>query len=387
MRLKLSQIYVFSLYAALIGQACVLVGLPFKIHSVASLGTYLIVVASLLCLGAWFVDRQRNDYLNKLLLVGLIVFTGLSVLYSWVFSYAVFVKVMTFLELPIFLMTAEKINGKITKQAIYTINMLYPILFVILYISPLSHVYVTEYGVGEHENITLGYGNPNEVGMYLLFNFIVLFSALFKYENIYLKVLCIVETVFVGYLIILTDSRAAIIAAVLLVLASVLFKKDRLPLPVLLTVFAIPILFFFVLRWLPDFTILGEEFDTGRTRFYNMIFEQMNFEKFIFGDFTSFKLDNMHNALLSVFASLGVVSTVLFVVILFRQTKRLGRRIASKEKKVLLIGVLVIVIHSAVEAAVLVSGSAYATLLFMLYYLCLDDSKNEENSLNENIAY
>ena len=386
MRLKLSKMYVLSLYAALIGQTCMLIGLPFQIAFLTTLGTYSIVGASLLCVVTWFVNDKYDNGIGKLLLVVLTFFTLCSVVYSWVFSYSVFVRVITFLELPIFLLTADKIKSKVVKNFIYAFNMLYPVLFGVLLASPMSHRYYGEYGMITHENITLGYGNPNETAIYLLFNFIILFAAVFKFKNVFFKILCLVEAVFVGYLIFHTASRAAIVIAITVVLASVILKKIKLNGPILLGVFAIPIFFFFILRWFPDVTILGEAFDTGRSEMYEIIFTQLDFGKFLLGDFASFELGNAHNALLSIFASLGVVSTIFFVIILYRQAKNLGKTVAFKEKKVLLISVLAIIIHSSVEAAVFVSGTAYASLFFMLYYLCLDDSEMTEGPLNENTA-
>jgi len=384
MGLKLSKIYVFSLYSALIGQVCMLVGLPFQISLVTTLGTYLIVGASFLCLGVWLFEGEHNDVHGKLLFVFVIIFTLLSLTYSWVFSFEIFIKVFSFWELPIFLLTAEKIKSKRGKKVIYAINMFYPILFAVLLASPISHRYFDEYGIVEHENITLGYGNPNETSVYLMVNFIVLLAAVIRFHNIFLKIVCFLEAAFVAYLIFLTDSRAAMIVVISVALMSLFLKRIQLNRLILFCVFAIPIFFFFALKWFPGATIFGEAFDTGRAEMYIRVFEQMNFGKFLLGNFAEFRLENMHNALLSIFASIGVMGAIVFVVILYRQVKKLEKTVALKERRVLLIGVLAVIIHSSVEAAILVSGTAYATLFFTLYYLAIDDSKEKECLLYEN---
>lgn len=386
MSLKLSKMYVLSLYVTLFGQACMFIGLPFQIDLLTTLGTYSIVGAALLSLFIWFVNNDGDGW-GKLLFVVLTAFTVIAVLFSGKLSYSTFVKVMTFLELPIFLLTAEKIKSKAAKNIVYAFNMVYPVLFGALLASPMSHRYFSEYGIVTHENITLGYGNPNETSIYLMLNFIILFAGVFKFKAWYLKLLCLAEAAFMGYLVFLTDCRAAIIVVGSVALLSVVLKRIRLYRPILWIVFTVPIFFFFALRWFPNLIVLGDAFDTGRSELYRVVFEQLDFGKIILGDFNTFALNNLHNALLSVFASLGLVCVLVFTIILFLQTKSLGKTVAIKERKVLLLGVLAVVVHSSVEAAVLVAGTAYAASFFTLYYLCIDDSEAIEDITNENIAH
>ncbi len=386
MSLKLSKMYVLSLYVALFGQACMFIGLPLQTDLLTTLGTYSIAGAALLSLFIWFVNNDGDGW-GKLLFAVLTAFTVIAILFSGKLSYSTFVKVMTFLELPIFVLTADKIKSKAAKNIVYAFNMVYPVIFGALLASPISHRYFSEYGVVFHENITLGYGNPNETSIYLMVNFIILFAGVFKFKAWYVKLLCLAEATFIGYLVFLSGCRATIIVVVSIALLSVVFKRIRLYRPILWIVFAVPVFFFFALRWFPDLIVMGDVFDTGRSEMYRVVFDQLDLGKIILGDFDTFALNNLHNALLSVFASLGSVCVLIFTIILFLQTKSLGKTVAIKERKVLLIGVLALVVHSSVEAALLVSGTAYAASFFTIYYLCVDDSEAIEDITNESVAH
>lgn len=385
MRIKLSSCYAVTLYMALLGQACMLVGLPYEISPLTTIGTYSIAASALISAIVWFIDGRQEDAINKATFVSIIIFLAFALLYSSALSFDTFLQVITFLELPIFLLTADKLKSRTAKNVIYAANMVYPILFGLLFSSPFAYRYYSYAGPVDIDSITLGYSNPNETAIHLLFNFIILFSAIFRFKNYILKLLCLIGAAFSGHLITLTDGRAAIFLALVVLVLSLVLRKVHLKTPLLLAVFAVPVLFFIFSKHFTEMDFMGESFDTGRHILYATVFDNLDFGKFVLGDYAEFGLQNTHNAFLSVFASLGIIVAGVFVLILIRQTKVLGKTAATGYRKPLLLGFLAIIIHSAVEAAVLVAGTAYASSVFMLYYLILDDSTGD--SSNENTAY
>ena len=95
----------------------------------------------------------------------------------------------------------------------------------------------------------------------------------------------------------------------------------------------------------------------------------------------------MHNGMLSVVASLGIVVFGVYFTALYFGYKRILRgTVGKRDYMPLALGMLGIILHSVAEAAPLVSGSVYAVSIFMIAYLAVPEKETNGSEEIENIA-
>ena len=252
-------------------------------------------------------------------------------------------------------------------------------MFLFFYNSGFSHRFVGQYGETVHPHITLGYGNPNEAGLYLMLCAFILLSAVFHYKSRMMKILCLGEILFCCYLLTAADCRITVVLYTAVAIAVLLCKKVSFSRAAMNVILLTPLFFVVLILAFPmleNITFLGSSFDTGRSILYREIIENLTFSSVLFGDFERYALSNMHNAYISIFASLGILPMVTFWGGLYMALKKCQNVvIEKKEHMVLLFSLLAIVVYSAVEAALLVSGSVYAASVFLLYYLYISNDE------------
>lgn len=377
MKIKLRSLYLWALYLALIGQCCALVGRPLQITALGSIGTLLVAGSSMLSFVLLFFDSFQDNQENRgfalLLLTVFAVLGGFIV--SMQYRYSSVVSVLMFLQIPVFLTVASRIHNRKAVDMVYWANAMQAMLFFAFFCSGFSHRYIAVYGETVHENLTLGYGNPNEAGIYLLMNGIMLLSGSFHYHD-KRRYLFWTEFIGIGYLICLTESRIVILMMLFVLVCTLGLRTFMLKRATRMLVMMLPALFILFSFFLPNLTILGEMLDTGRSTIYQNTISNMDRFSFFFGDLARFQLQNLHNAYLSIFASLGVFVFTLFVVLLSRSLKRVSMiRAEGKDQRALLFGFLAVIIHGSVEAALLTSGTVYSVSVYLLYFTLLEKMK------------
>ena len=198
--------------------------------------------------------------------------------------------------------------------------------------------------------------------------------------------ICLVETVYMGVLLVQTDCRAAIALTAAVLLATVFCKRISFGRFARNIIVFFPLGFVLLLLALPglgEMKFLGSALDTGRSSLYLNYLDNLTLQKFLFGDFVEYPLNNMHNAYLTIAASLGIFVGIVFTAVLYLAYKRCCMvSLQKKENMALLLGLTAILIHSAVEAAVLVNGSVYAASVFLLYYLVISCDEIAQNKVN-----
>ena len=394
MKFKISTVYTVILFVMLASQALILVGLPFGAYAMVSVGAWSIMLCEVLALIMLFADgkRQLLDN-NRLMMIAILALLSVCVvILSSSIDFDNIIKLVTFLQLPTFLFIATRNNTKKLKEVIYAANLLYPVLFFILYLSPLAYRFVGAYGEIRGDDITLGYNNPNETALYLMFCFFILLSAFFYYKNkLMVRFIAATEICFLAFLIYKTDCRAVLVVC-MLVFAYMLFSVELYVQPLFIgAIFIIPIIYTIIVVCFPSLAYLefmGETIENGRM---NIILEYIdNLDAFglLFGNFEKYNLNNMHNGMLSVVASLGiVVFGVYFAALYFGYKRILCGTVGKRDYMPLALGMLGIILHSIAEAAPLVSGSVYAASIFMIAYLAVPDKETNGSEEIENITH
>jgi O-antigen ligase len=100
-------------------------------------------------------------------------------------------------------------------------------------------------------------------------------------------------------------------------------------------------------------------------------------DRFLFGDFGTYQLKNLHNGTLSIYSSLGIIGLVLFYVYFFRAYLYiLVNGFKCRAAFIAFLGLLAIFVHSCTESAFMIGGSMYAgTYSILLILVKLDRKK------------
>ena len=374
MKIKTTTAYSILACLALISHLFSIVGLPMGYHRLVSFSVLLTTVISVLALMLIFVERDQSvDRTNDFTIFVILVVTIILSLLINKTGFSSWKKILTFLQLPAFLFAASRsVNTKI-RDVIYVTNGFYPALFWYFYNAPFAHRYEGEYGFVDHKNITLGFSNPNEAALYIMICAIIVLAAVFHYKAMPIKVLFTVEFVFLIFLLNQSGSRAAILMTVALSLIVLFKKKISFSAKKIRILFFVPLIVPLVLYCFPqlgDFLLMQETIDNGRGELVAEFIKEMNLGLFLLGDFKQYPLINWHNAPLSIMAAFGTITLITYWVYMYRGYKKLCiMTVEDGERKTLLLGAMVIIVYSAVESSLLVSGAVFALSGYLLLFL------------------
>lgn len=116
---------------------------------------------------------------------------------------------------------------------------------------------------------------------------------------------------------------------------------------------------------------LGDVFDTGRLLIYSDVLHSMDLKSFFLGQY-SYRFSNLHNLYVSLFATVGLLGTVVFAGLYFFVNKQLSRAYKTNPAKVAYIAICLYMFHASVESAMFLLGSVYAAIIISLYILCIN---------------
>lgn len=364
------------IYMLLVGMLAIQIATPLRINLIASFGTWIIVIATIAAfMMALFTQKIKGWYLLNI--VVLVVCVLASMVCTFVWEYQGIVAAVSFLEIPLLVTAYSECKKKKIQKAIYTSYIILSIYYQYISVTPYAHIYYTKYGEVKMDFMTLGYANPNETAMYLTVCFFILVTLFLKLKNKITKFFVMLDILLISRLIFLTLSRTAILLMVLFIGICVVFRKKHLPSYIRRICFIAPILFLiltFLQRTLgTELLVLGETIETGRIDLYKSVFEKMNVLTVMFGQY-DFYFVNLHNALWCIFATIGIVGTIVFYLLLYKRICEIHFRSCKAnriEVKSALSGLLCIVAYTSTEAAFLSTGGTFAVAFISLYLLSI----------------
>ena len=294
------------------------------------------------------------------------------------------VQLVCFFMLPVSILLYQSIyNVEFAKKAIYSFNWLYTILWTILSFSSVSHVFYGEYGRETIDALTLGYANPNQTGMFLMISFIIALSASQYKNNKVYQIAHLIQSIWTVILIFQTQSRTCIILTIAIFILWLLKRIDKIDNAFIAFCFILPAIMAGVIllggERVQEWVVLEEEFGTGRTYLLQRVVKALSFGEFLFGDFSKWIGNNLHNSYFTVFAIFGIVGFVVYIVFLWKTVQDYFKQIdkESLSSMIAFLGVLVVIVHGSTEAALLTSGMIYASLASLLFILTLNEGKNK----------
>ncbi len=379
-----------SRYAALFGMFIILLFHPWSNTAVMSAGTWIIFFSAFFNL--FQVISGKFSKRSSITLLFMLALSFLSVVASMKISYEALVSLFCFWEIPVFWGASTHEVNRAFKKHMYIVFLILSVYYIYLSFSSVSHKYIGPYGEVIHDALTLGYNNPNQTGMYLLVCFFVLLSATAFFEKKLIKQIFFIVAILELFVIWGTKSRTCIILAMIYLLYYLFFSKNTrifLSSSFVQIIVFIPIIMFLFLMFFQqvyeNFIVMGEAFDTGRFSIYTRVFRNYSIIDFLFGDFSRYRFDNLHNGYLSIMATVGVPSMVLFISLLYQKTTALLNYISQRHQRLAYIGLLFLIMHMAFEAAFFTAGSVYAVSVLILVWLSNETQESEDK--DEDITY
>lgn len=347
---------------------------PFDINVMISAGTWIIVLSCVVVFSRQIAPKRRIT-IDVLVLYTLILINLFSMIIRRRFSYASIVSMGCFLEIPIIVCAYTEEQEDVVKRIIYYVFSGIGVFYFLLSVSPFAYLFTTQWGTAPIPQLTLSYNNPNEAAMYLFTSIIVMTSFYSKMDKKRGRLILITGIACMCTLMILTESRTGILATGVYFLLLRTYKKKTISRGMIALVLWIPILYVVLARTVGDFMLWGDTVSTGRMEIYNRVLENLDFTSFLFGNF-NFSFQNLHNAIISIFGTVGVLGTAAFYYIINNKIFYLGDCVRqSGENKQAFLGLICMIMYTATEAAFFTAGSAFAVCFLAVYFLCLPEKK------------
>lgn len=290
-------------------------------------------------------------------------------------------KLLGFLMLPIMLycISAVGVTEK-TRKTVLIANFIASLEYILLYHSNLRNAFETQYGTANIPSVTLGFSNPNQTATFLFVCLVLLFVSLAFFKSKAMRVLLVADILYISFILYKTDSRTAIVLLVAFIALSLWSLKRKFS--ALFTELCLLAPFFYMILALAftslfeNIKIMGDSIFTGRENIYLRYFENLDPIKFLFGDFSGFKFENLHNGYISVAATVGIAVLILYYTLLRKSLLSSCDKNLSSYASIAYCGLLCIVIYTSTEAGFLVGGTTYAFMSAMMFIMLPSEGKS-----------
>lgn len=226
--------------------------------------------------------------------------------------------------------------------------------------------------------LILAYENPNMTGIILSNIAIILTIGAFYFKKTSTKVMFGLLAIVMGYLVILTDSRASILTIIVFALLLLLYRKGKMINKKIRTLlilfpFLFIILYSVLLEIIPyDAMLFNKRFFSGREILWQHTIRNILADPFSIESYESGGL----NLVLTGFYQFGVVAIVSYFVFLFSMKPKFTTGNKLTYQQVAYMGFLCVFLQQAFEGT-LISGS-YAIYIFSYIMLGISSIKREE---------
>ena len=249
---------------------------------------------------------------------------------------------------------------KKTFDFIFYVNIILSILFTIYSFTPIAYRVHREGFVWYAIYYVFDLGNSNFAAMVLFSLYCILIINL-SYRKHRLPIMILAAYVF--YMIYRTNCRSVIMSAVLVVLAYVFIGRRKIPKLFVFLGCMAPMLFISVYLALfrrfgsDGIRFLGKSLFSGRqivfSNYLNMLYD---WKYILFGNYAEAGLQNAHNSILSIFASLGIIGVISFYSFYLRVVGELQRKDTSPIRTMCIVCILALFVQSSMEASYFLGG-------------------------------
>lgn len=286
--------------------------------------------------------------------------------------------ILGFIEMPLAIVLIDRVRyDKDNTRFLLAVNIMMAVVFTGLSFSKYAYS-------GKLDCLYLGYSNPNETAMFLLLNQAILIIFLPEIRKLYLKLFVVGLCMYEEYLIILTESRTCVLVSILIIIYFFFGTKMKLPKWMIPFVMIIPAVFLLIYPAMysrglyADMKILGKEIYSGREVYFISQLERLS-NYWIVGDVRNRHFTNMHNSVLAIMASCGVVGYVFWFLFYYNRIQKCYRSVRTSIQYIAWIVISGLYLHSCSEAALFVGGAHYSIIVATFFWILKGNSYDKQS--------
>ena len=275
----------------------------------------------------------------------------------------------------------------ITLEDIIKINYMLCVVYIVYAFGPFDFKYMV---VDEYNNkvFSMGLGNPNAVSVCVLFSVMILFLTLMTTTKVWGKIANICLIGILIYILLLLSSRTVVACALVIVVCYLLQTKNigRFLVYIILFIPVIMIVLQVNLQYADiDYQIFGKAIDTGRSDMYIEALEDFREapQLYIVGNLCGYLFQNMHNGVLTVLMSLGVIGVISYYAFWISQIGYLRERCTNKYRILAFWSLIVFIVQSSSEAMTVIGTIPYSIFVVIIVKIAKGDIRVKNDGITE----
>lgn len=316
---------------------------------------------------------SRPQYKFPLMIFGLACLTNIIRMREG-FSFDLFLSIFSVfcLLFLIIISSAITITPKL-QRSIYILSLLAAMVMTVHSFMPYSHLARAHDGtLFIATYLTFGYGNSNFAGIVAFLIYCSIWMSA-RYKGFWKRVITLLWSGWMLYLIFETNCRSAFIAAILVPVATILFRHIKLNKIFIYLASAVPFLFVpFYINLAKDteenIEIMGKGMISGREKVYEYFLENLHgTADWILGTFDFAPFSNAHNGPLAIYMSVGIIGCLSFFYIIVNRLVRYNKNAMSHTAKAAVFSVIAVFIESCGESSLFLGGFPCIVFFFLFY--------------------
>ena len=313
-----------------------------------------------------FIKRRPEMNIWVLILIGVVLFSVALNLGSFRMdnASATIISIVSFVVFYWSVSFDRDENRTMDLRFFFRLNYVLCAIFILYAFGPFDFKY-TQINSSGAESFTMGLGNPNAVSGYVMFSIVLLIMQQTHLKKRVYKVLNLLLTGVILYILYLLSSRT-VLACVLGIVVFVLVRRHgKMGRWIPYIAMLIPVLMISAQILLAEYDItveiLGKPLMSGRDKLYMEAIEEIRArpQMLVFGDIFYYCFENLHNAPLSILATLGISGLVMYWVFWLRLLRNLNRTSVGREYMIAYVCVLAYVVHSSSEIMFMAGAVPY----------------------------
>lgn len=326
----------------------------------------------------YYIYRSCGKILNDKKF-GLVILMAVSAALSYFFNpngtlYEWVVLLLCYLEIPLLYLMADWIDEDLIRSPMLKV---YGVMLVLMYMQKAFINPIYDVGTGA---LTMGYSNSNRLAIYLLETACFIFLQAKIAEKRTLKIMFWGLMGILTYIIVLTQSRTCVLCMMFLWVMffweNSILKIINKKILAIATVF--PLAFVFIYLSISNKSLLintiiyGKSLVSGRQYIYQKCLDALS-GNWLFGNYAFCQFGNMHNFLLTMLATCGVVGLVLAMIFHWVANREILYKAGQdRVPRLCLLCLLVLYVSASCESAIYTNGMINAgefllILIFMLH--------------------
>ena len=262
----------------------------------------------------------------------------------------------------------------------FNANIALCIIFIFHAFGPFGEKYLVTDSWG-NQVFNMGLGNPNAVAGYVMFSVTMLLIQIINDPDRFHKVLLVILLGIMVYILFLLQSRTVVFCTLGAILVVLIGKEGRVSNIINLLILLTPLAMLVVLPILDrmgiDFQLLGKQLMTGRTEIYNENLDVIlsNPRMLLVGSFFDFYFRNLHNAPLTIIATLGITGYFIYILFWYKQIKRINSEKKDRNQAVAFVCLIAYILHSSAETMFMAGTIPYSVFIVVIVLIAKGEIK------------